>query len=159
MRRRPRAGPATLLLRQRLLSKCQSEQAQGRTVASACGPRDRSCGVQQFVRAGASNPVWMFGKYCKAAACRVVVARGGHAQQTIRREVTAASLAGLHGRGLVQAGLWAGEEAGVGLAEHRFLALAHVLRNVAGQQAGVARCLLLRAGLNASLECYGGASI
>ena len=57
-------------------------------------------GVQQFVRAGASNAVWMLGKYCEAAACRVVVARGGHAQQTMGGEVTAASLAGLHGRWL-----------------------------------------------------------
>ena len=72
--------------------------------------------MQQFVRVGVSNAVWMFGKDCEAATCRVVVARGGHAQQTMGREATAASLAGLHGRGLVQAGLWAGEveaEAGV----------------------------------------------
>ena len=45
------------------------------------------------------------------------------------------------------------------LLEHRLPASVHVLRNVAGQQAGVARCLLLRADLNASLECYDGASI
>ena len=65
-----------LLLQQRLLSKCQSVLA------------------QQFVRAGVSNAVWMPGKCCEAAACRVVVARGGNAQQTMGREVTAASLAG-----------------------------------------------------------------
>ena len=84
--------------------------------------------MQQFVRAAVSNAVWMLGKYCEAAACRV------------GREVTAASLAGLHGRGLVQAGLWAGEveaEAGVDastcahLPEHRFPALVHVLRTLA----------------------------
>ena len=65
--------------------------------------------MQQFVRAGVSNAVWMPGIRCEAAACRVVVARGGNAQQTMGREATAASLAGLHGRGLAQAGLWAGE--------------------------------------------------
>ena len=197
MRRRPRAGPVMLLLQQRLLSKCQSVLAgpanHERTFPAEWGSVlvDQVClsetrghgpswlGPRPAVKGtGAEGCSSLFVPECQMRfgclgnaarlRCRVVVARGGHAEQTMGRKVTAASLAGLHGRGLVQAGLWAGEveaEAGVDastcarLPEHRFPALVHVLRNVAGQQAGVVRCLLLRAGLNASLECYDGASI
>ena len=56
-----------------------------------------------LVRAGVLNAVWVPGKCCGAAACKAVVATGGNALQTMGKEVTAASLAGLHGRGLSQA--------------------------------------------------------
>ena len=61
-----------------------------------------------LVRAGVLNAAWAPGKCCGAAACKAVVATGGNALQTMGKEVTAASLAGLHGQGLVQAELWAG---------------------------------------------------